>query len=199
MITPTDNRRQDDEHSPRAWRGEFVGVIVQRELPREEEIVEHIDQIAELGITQSIGERVRIGISEGYFSNALAAAIRRVMEQHPTLQIELHVSLTKLLLDQFDDGLSVYGFTKKPSSLIARQTSGFQLLHPFCTSSAWMPVTISGAGQNKNGNRRDSVLSWRISHRDMPPKTGEWSAKTTRPMPAARIQNEHMAQGSTEE
>jgi hypothetical protein len=68
---PNRQRRKDDERSPRAWRGEFVGVIVQRELPREEEIVEHIDQIAELGITQSIGERVRIGISEGYFSNAL--------------------------------------------------------------------------------------------------------------------------------
>src|SRR5260370_1304339 len=27
------------------------------------------------------------------------------------------------------------------------------------------------------------VLSWRISQRDMPPKTGELSAKTTRPMP----------------
>jgi DNA-binding transcriptional LysR family regulator len=57
----------------------------------------------QLGMTQPI--RVRIGISEGYFSGAVAAAIRRVKEQHPTLQIELHVDLTKLLLDQLNDGL----------------------------------------------------------------------------------------------
>jgi DNA-binding transcriptional LysR family regulator len=59
----------------------------------------------QLGMTQPIKGRVRIGISEGYFSGPLAAAIRRVKEQHPTLQIELHVNLTKLLLDQLNDGL----------------------------------------------------------------------------------------------
>jgi DNA-binding transcriptional LysR family regulator len=59
----------------------------------------------QLGLTQSIRGRVRIGISEGYFSGTLALAIRRVTEQHPALQIELHVDLTKLLLDQLNDGL----------------------------------------------------------------------------------------------
>lgn len=58
----------------------------------------------QLGMTQPIRGRVRIGVSEGYFTDALAAAIRRVKEQLPTLQIEVHVDLTKLLLDRLNDG-----------------------------------------------------------------------------------------------
>jgi DNA-binding transcriptional LysR family regulator len=55
-------------------------------------------------VTQPIKGRIRIDITEGYFSGVIAAALRRVREEHPTLRIELHVDITKLLLDQLKDG-----------------------------------------------------------------------------------------------
>jgi DNA-binding transcriptional LysR family regulator len=59
----------------------------------------------QLGITQGLGGRLRIGISEGYLSLSLAGMLRRFKEKHPGVQVEMHVDATKVLVDQLNEEL----------------------------------------------------------------------------------------------
>ena len=93
------------------------------------------------------------------------------------------------------DAIFGFGLLRNPKSHIARAATGLKSIQTRRASSASTPEINSGAEPKSN----DDLSSPRIFHRDRPPRNGEPSANTTRPIPAARMQNEHIGQGSTVE
>lgn len=59
----------------------------------------------QLGIVSQLRGRLRVGISEGYLCASTAEALKRFCDEHPAVQLELHLNITRLLLDQLENQL----------------------------------------------------------------------------------------------